>query len=151
MSVPIGGSIAQFIDLEGSIIGIYHSDKHKESHSEDSIANNHFGFFALPAREGHRLQKFYEAIFKWKITDDGPFMSISAEDAGINGHIFNWTHEEPQYLTLYMKVENISAYLEKVNQLGGKVIIPETSIPDGGAFAQFLDLDGNVIAIYTGR
>lgn len=151
MSVPTGGSIAQFVDPDGIIVGIRRSDKQKEDQRNDTRAINHIGFFEIAAREGHRSQRFYETIFNWKITDDGPVMSISEEDAGLNGHLFNWTQEEQPYLTLYINVENISASLEKVTQLGGKVIIPETEIPSGGTFAQFLDLDGNAIGIYCGR
>jgi predicted enzyme related to lactoylglutathione lyase len=150
MSVPTGGAIAQFVDPGGNILGVYQGDKHKDSQRTD-IAFNQIGFFNIGVREGHRSQKFYQAVFNWKITDDGPMMGISEGDAGINGHLFNWTDEAPTYLTLYIKVDNIAAYLEKVSQLGGTVIIPETSIPDGGAYAQFLDLDGNVMSIYSGR
>lgn len=151
MSVPSGGSIAQFFDPEGIIIGINQDGKHKKSQSSGNIEMNQICFFEIAAREGHRSQTFYEALFNWKISDNGPGMSISEKDAGLNGLIFNWTREEPPYLTLYLKVEDISSCLEKVNQLGGKVIMPETSIPDSGAFAQFLDLDGNVIGIYSGQ
>ncbi|MEH7352034.1 VOC family protein [Neobacillus drentensis] len=151
MAVPTGGSIAQFVDPDGIIIGVYHSNTHTETQSKAEIDVNQIGFFEIAAREGHRSQRFYEAIFNWRITDDGPNMSISGEDAGIAGHLFNWTHEEPPYLTLYIKVEDMSACLEKVTQMGGKVIIPETEIPSGGTFAQFLDLDGNAIGIYSGR
>jgi predicted enzyme related to lactoylglutathione lyase len=151
MAVPTGGSIAQFVDPDGNIIGIYKGSDHIHKKPNRNIATHQIGFFEIAAREGHRSQKFYESVFKWKITDDGTVMSISEEDAGLNGHIFNWTHEEPTYLTLYIKVDNIPDYLEKVSQLGGKVIVPETPIPDFGTFAQFLDLDGNVIGIYSGR
>jgi len=151
MAVPTGGSIAQFVDPDGIIIGVYNGNAHDETKSRAEIDVNQIGFFEIAAREGHRSQRFYEAIFNWKITDDGPVMSISEEDAGIAGHLFNWTYEEPPYLTLYIRVEDMSAYLEKATQLGGKVIIPETEIPSGGSFAQFLDIDGNAIGIYSGR
>jgi predicted enzyme related to lactoylglutathione lyase len=151
MSVPTGGSIAQFVDPDGIIIGAYHGTTHTESQSKADIDFNQIGFFEIAAREGHRSQRFYEVVFNWRISDDGPIMSISEEDAGLAGHLFNWTFEEPPYLTLYIRVEDMSAYLEKVTQLGGKVIIPETEIPSGGRFAQFLDLDGNAIGIYSGR
>ncbi|WP_312473317.1 VOC family protein [Neobacillus sp.] len=150
MAVPTGGSIAQFVDPDGNIVGAYRGSKHKNSQSMDNIAVNHISFFEIAAREGSRSQKFYQTVFNWRITDDGPVMSISGEDAGLNGLIYNWTREEPTYLTLYIKVADISACLEKVSQLGGKVIVPETAIPDFGTFAQFLDLDGNVIGIYNG-
>jgi predicted enzyme related to lactoylglutathione lyase len=151
MSVPTGGSIAQFVDPSGIIIGINQGEKHRKNQSATRNAMNQIGFFEIGAREGHLSQKFYEKLFNWKITDNGPGMSIPEKDAGLNGRIFNWTQEEPPYLTLYIKVENISVCLERVNQLGGKVIMPETSIPNSGTIAQFLDLDGNVMGIYCGQ
>ncbi|MFF2449535.1 VOC family protein [Neobacillus sp. NPDC058068] len=151
MKVPTGGSIAQFVDPSGNIVGAYSGAGHKNSQiSADNISENQFGFFDIGAREGNRSQKFYEKVFNWRITDDGPVMNIAKEDAGLNGIIYNWTREEPTYLTIYMKVADISACLEKVTQLGGKVIIPETAVQDFGTYAQFLDLDGNVIGIYKG-
>ncbi|QCJ41385.1 VOC family protein [Bacillus sp. S3] len=151
MAVPTGGSIAQFVDPDGIIIGAYQGTTHTESQSKPVIVVNQIGFFEIAAREGDRSKRFYESVFNWRITDDGPIMSISAEDAGLDGHLFNWTFEEPPYLTLYIRVEDVAASLEKVAELGGKVIIPETEIPSGGTFAQFLDLDGNAIGIYSGR
>ncbi|MFK9091026.1 VOC family protein [Bacillus salipaludis] len=151
MAVPTGGSIAQFVDPDGIIIGAYHGNLHIESRSKAEIDVNPIGFFEIAARERHQSKRFYEAVFNWRITDDGPVMSISEEDAGLAGHLFNWTFEQPPYLTLYIRVEEMTACLEKVTQLGGKVIIPETEIPSGGTFAQFLDLDGNPIGIYSGR
>ncbi|EKN66184.1 glyoxalase/bleomycin resistance protein/dioxygenase [Neobacillus bataviensis LMG 21833] len=151
MAVPTGGSIAQFVDPDGIIMGAYQGTTHAVSQSKAVIDFNQIGFFEIAAREGHRSLGFYEAVFNWRITDDGPVMSISDEDTGLDGHLFNWTFEEQPYLTLYIRVADMSACLEKVTELGGKVILPETEIPSGGTFAQFLDLDGNPIGIYSGR
>ncbi|MGG3468260.1 VOC family protein [Neobacillus pocheonensis] len=151
MAVPTGGSIAQLVDPDGNILGIYKGSGHKYKEHNEEIAFHQIGFFEIATREGHRSQQFYESVFNWKITDDGPVMSISNENAGLNGHLFNWTHEELTYLTLYIKVDTIPDYLEKVTQLGGKVIVPETPIPEFGTFAQLQDLDGNVMGIYSGR
>ncbi|MBO0959768.1 VOC family protein [Neobacillus sp. MM2021_6] len=151
MAVPTGGSIAQFVDPDGIIMGVYHGGTHTASQSKKEIEFNQIGFFEIAAREGDCSQRFYESVFNWRITDDGPVMNISEVEAGLSGHLFNWTFEERPYMTLYFRVADMAACLEKVTQLGGKVIIPETEIPSGGTFAQFLDLDGNPIGIYSGR
>lgn len=151
MAVPSGGSIAKFMDLDGNIVAIFQNDEQEERNIEENIKVNQIGFFEIASREGERSKEFYETIFNWKITDVGHEMNISREDAGIKGHILNWSHEEPTFLTIYVKVENISEYLEKVKNLGGSVLIPETEIRNGGTFAQFKDLDGNIIGLSSGR
>lgn len=151
MSVPSGGSIAKFMDLDGNVAAIFQNDAQEERSIVENIKVNQIGFFEIASKEGHRSKEFYETIFNWKISDKGPEMNISGEDAGIKGNILNWSHEEPTFLTIYVKVENISASLEKVSKLGGTVHISETKIRNGGTFAQFKDLDGNIIGLYSGR
>jgi predicted enzyme related to lactoylglutathione lyase len=43
----------------------------------------------------------------------------------------------------YITVENIDEYLEKVADLGGKVIMPKQQIPTVGYIALALDPEGN--------
>jgi predicted enzyme related to lactoylglutathione lyase len=46
-------------------------------------------------------------------------------------------------------VEDIGAHLAKVQELGGKVVVPRVDIPQYGAFAWFADPDGNTIGLWT--
>lgn len=45
-------------------------------------------------------------------------------------------------LTVYFLVDDIPALLKKVEQAGGKVLVPQTPIPDVGAFSIISDPDG---------
>lgn len=151
MPVPSGGSIAKFTDLDGNIVAVFQNKEQEIREISEHVQENQIGFFEIASREGMRSKYFYESIFNWQLTDVGSEINISKEYAGVKGHILNWTSEAPTYLTLYVKVDNIPNYLEKINRLGGKILIPETEIRNGGTFAQFQDLDGNIIGLSSGR
>jgi uncharacterized protein len=39
------------------------------------------------------------------------------------------------------------AYLDRIERVGGKTIVPVTEIPDMVTFAQFADPEGNVVGL----
>ena len=51
---------------------------------------------------------------------------------------------------VYVEVEEINLYLEKVLNLGGSVAIPKTEIPTLGWFAHVKDPDGNIVGLFQG-
>ena len=50
-------------------------------------------------------------------------------------------------MTVYVQVDDLQAYLDKAESLGGKAIISPTEVPGMGAFAWFSDIDGNTIGL----
>ncbi|MDZ4794362.1 MAG: hypothetical protein SGI83_08815 [Bacteroidota bacterium] len=42
-------------------------------------------------------------------------------------------------------VENVNKIIEKVEQHGGKILLPKTAIPYVGWLTKFLDTEGNLI------
>jgi hypothetical protein len=50
---------------------------------------------------------------------------------------------------VYIDTEDIDATLAKVQQLGGKVLVPRTEIPDMGWFAIFFDPSKNRVGLFT--
>jgi predicted enzyme related to lactoylglutathione lyase len=51
-------------------------------------------------------------------------------------------------VTIYVKVDDLQATLDKATQMGAKTIVPPTPIPTVGAFAMFMGPDGNLIGIF---
>jgi hypothetical protein len=47
-----------------------------------------------------------------------------------------------------VQVDDLQAYLDKANQLGGKTLVPPVEIPGQGSFAWLADLDGNIIGLW---
>ena len=51
---------------------------------------------------------------------------------------------------IYMRVDDLDAYLDRAEQLGGKRLVPPTDLPgDFGRFAIFTDPDGNQVGLWS--
>ena len=49
-----------------------------------------------------------------------------------------------------MQVDDLQAFLDKAESLGGKTIMPPTVIPDTVTLAMFTDPEGNIMGMVTG-
>ena len=50
-------------------------------------------------------------------------------------------------VTFYVSVDDLQAYLDKAESIGGKTVTPPTEIPGVVTYAFFADPDGNVIGL----
>lgn len=53
----------------------------------------------------------------------------------------------PNHVTFYVAVDDPQAYLDKIEGMGGKTVVPVTEIPDMVTFALFSDPEGNVVGL----
>lgn len=106
--------------------------------------------FEIGCRNSEKTQKFYAALFGWKIEMFGPAAMIDAQagNTGIGGHINALGHEPHHYVTVYAQVDDLAASLKKAESLGGKSVIPPTEVPGMGHFAWFTDPDGNIMGLW---
>ena len=107
----------------------------------------------IAGKDGEQLQQFYGSLFDWKIQHEPQmsyYMVQPGGDGGIGGGIFSAPDGAPPYLTLYVQVDDLQAYLEKAESLGGKTVVPPTPIPNIGSFAMFSDPDGNTVGLFKG-
>lgn len=106
-------------------------------------------YFEIGCKDGKQTQDFFSKLFDWKIEAMGPAGMINTgEKEGIQGHINSLGHEPHQYVTIYVQVEDINAYLAKAGQMGGKTLVPATPIPGMGEFAWMADPGGNIIGLW---
>ena len=105
--------------------------------------------FEIGCRNSPKTQEFFAKLFDWKIEVAGPAAMINTgSEAGIQGHITALGHEPHNYVTVYVEVDNLQAYLDRANQLGGKTLVPPVEIPGQGSFAWLADLEGNIIGLW---
>jgi predicted enzyme related to lactoylglutathione lyase len=105
--------------------------------------------FEIGCRNSQKTQEFFAKLFDWQINVQGPAALINTGDtAGIQGHITALGHEPHNYVTVYVQVDDLQAYLDRANQLGGKTLVPPVEIPGQGSFAWLADLDGNIIGLW---
>jgi uncharacterized protein len=104
--------------------------------------------FEIGCRDLAKTAAFFTELFDWKTQEMGPAAMISTgAGSGIHGHMSALGHEPHNYVTVYVQVEDLSAYLRKAEALGGKTLVPPVEIP-AGTFAWFADPEGNTIGLW---
>jgi uncharacterized protein len=105
----------------------------------------------INARDGQKLHEFYRTLFDWKIQLDPQLHYGIVEtggQGGINGGISTLPPEVPPYVTFYVQVDDLQAYLAKAESLGGKTTLPPMPIPGMGSIAMFRDPEGLIVGLF---
>lgn len=104
--------------------------------------------FEIGCRDKAVTQEFFSKMFGWAMQEAGPATMIqTGGSGGIQGHITSLGHEPQHYVTFYVSVDDVQAYLDKAKSLGGKMLVPPVEIPSG-TFAWLGDPDGNIIGLF---
>lgn len=104
--------------------------------------------FEIAGKNPKGLQQFYASLFGWHITSENP-MDYGIVDThagrGINGGI----EGEPRdaAVSIYVEVDDLPAYLSKIEQAGGATVTPVTEIPGMVTYATFRDPAGNIVGL----
>ncbi len=107
--------------------------------------------FEIMGGTGVELETFYRELFGWKINSDNPmkYGLVEAGSAGINGGVAG-THDGSKRVTVYARVSDLQAALNRAEALGGTTVLPPTEVPGGPKLAMFADPAGNVIGLQLG-
>ncbi len=110
--------------------------------------------FDIPADNLERAKKFYKDLFDWEIESvPGPmeYYNIATknenQEAGVGGGM-GQRQQQGSGITNYIGVSSVDEYIKKVEQLGGKIIMPKTTIPGFGYLAVFLDTENNPLGLW---
>jgi len=107
--------------------------------------------FEIGCRDRACTSDFFGKLFGWKVQEHGMASMIdTGAGTGINGHITALGHEPHNYVTVYVLVDDVQAYLTKAESLGGKTLVKPVEIPEG-IFAWFADPDGNAIGLWKAK
>lgn len=99
-----------------------------------------------------KVAQFYEKVFDWKPREipglDYTLVETGGE-GGINGGIMTpkkgpW----PGKLALYIDVDDLDAYVERIKEAGGKIHVARQEVPGVGQLALFEDPDGRVMGLW---
>ncbi len=119
--------------------------------------SNTFDWIEVRTNDVESTAYFYEQLFGWTITakETADGFAVWLFDTGNEPRIENlrrggiWLRPqgEPLGLVVYVLVEDIETMLNKVTQLGGKVVGRKISL-GGGYGAFFQDPSGNMLGLY---
>ncbi|MBU0637921.1 MAG: VOC family protein [Planctomycetes bacterium] len=106
--------------------------------------------FEFTASDEARSRQFLTSVFDWKFDGSSmPGYTLINTGSEPGGGLMKVTPEMPgPCFTVYFLVDDIPATLQKVEQAGGKVLVPQTPIPNVGEFAIIADPDGLHLGIY---
>ena len=117
--------------------------------------SNPFVHVELHTKDLGKAKKFYSELFGWQVAADPAMggyglVDTGAGDGAISGGIGPSSEAGEKGVKIYMRVDDLDAYLDRAEQLGGKRLVPPTDLPgDYGRFAIFTDPDGNPVGLWA--
>lgn len=105
--------------------------------------------FEIMGKNGKKLQEFYSKLFDWKIDSNNPmnYGLVPKEGQGIGGGVGPTQDNQPGYVTNYIEVPDTDIALKNAERLGGKVVMPTTTIPGMVTYALFSHPEGNLVGL----
>lgn len=105
----------------------------------------------IPVQNLSAAGEFYRNLFGWKLTSvpEMEYTMWEAADGSGGGFPLVSAENPAGQVLVYIASDNIEEDLEKVSELGGRVLREKTEIPGMGWYAIFQDPTGNVLALYT--
>jgi predicted enzyme related to lactoylglutathione lyase len=105
--------------------------------------------FEVVGKDAEALQSFYRDVFGWDIDTNNPggYGMVKVPENSIAGGIGATPDGSDGHVTFYVETNDPKATLEKVEKLGGKVLMPLTEVAPETTVALFADPEGHVIGL----
>jgi uncharacterized protein len=101
--------------------------------------------FQILSKKPDDTQRFFSDLFGWKVSRDNPLdyrVIDTGTERGIQGGIWPCPPEGHNFVQLFVEVDDVTRYVERVRSLGGNVIVPLQTLPGGDEMAIVLDSQG---------
>lgn len=106
----------------------------------------------IPAKDPFSGSQWYADVFGWKLSPmpEMDYVTFEAEGgpAGgfprIDGNMYH-----PKDITVYIDTNDVDATVKRIEEHGGKLLLPKSPIPGMGWFALFEDPSGNRMGVFT--
>jgi predicted enzyme related to lactoylglutathione lyase len=98
--------------------------------------------FQIISKEPDKTASFYAELFGWKIDANNPmgYRRIDTRSKqGIQGGIWPAPPQAPSFAQLFVGVTDVKAAVKRAEELGAKVLIPPTVLPEGDEMAVMHD------------
>jgi predicted enzyme related to lactoylglutathione lyase len=103
-----------------------------------------------------RAKTFYEKVFGLhfqfvEMPDSKMYMFGESEKIGSGGSLVKSDDSKPSSdgTVVYFSSEDLANELARVQDAGGKIIVPKTDIGEFGFFAHIIDTEGNKIGLHS--
>jgi predicted enzyme related to lactoylglutathione lyase len=150
--VPNVGAWAIIADPQGATIGIYEPAYPRLA---SAIRDGEFAWHELTTSDFAAAGEFYHKMFRWdQISDydmgDHGIYRMFGQRGDTYGGMFNRSPNmpAPNWLS-YVRVGDVKAAANKVQELGGRVLNGPMEVPGGDWIAQCLDPQGAAFALHA--
>lgn len=107
--------------------------------------------FQILSKTPDETAGFFSSLFGWSIDNNNAMgyrrIQTGSPD-GIQGGIWPAPSQSPDFVQLFITVEDVKASVHKAEGLGAKLIIPPTVLPEGDEMAVLLDPHGMSFAVW---
>jgi uncharacterized protein len=109
--------------------------------------------FEIPVDDLEQARKFYCGVFGWTIStgnahgEEYLFVRTAPEPGAVGGGLLK--RIDPQHgVTVYFAVESVKESAQKIEELGGKIVLPKTAIAQIGWLVTARDPQGNLLGLF---
>lgn len=118
--------------------------------------NNPVQWLEIAATDIERAKDFYATVFGLafqfvEMPDSKMYMFGTPGAVGSAGCLVQTNESKPSAdgTIVYFSCDDVAVEAARIEEAGGKVIIPKTDIGEFGFFAQFIDTEGNRIGLHS--
>lgn len=101
----------------------------------------------VTGKNGPALQKFYSEVFGWSLETNNPGGYGMLRQGELTGGIGATQDGSAGNVTFYVHSDNPTATLKKVEERGGRVIMPLTEVAPQTTIALFADPEGHIVGL----
>jgi len=101
----------------------------------------------VAGKDGPKLQQFYSDVFDWDLDTNNPGGYGLLRQGEMTAGIGPAQNGGDGHVTFYVRTEDPSATLAKVEAAGGRVIMPLTEVAPETTIALFTDPEGHVVGL----
>ena len=121
------------------------------------MTNPPFGtvaWFQIGSADPAGAQRFYGGLFGWNFTTnpaigDGYHFVTYPDAQTPSGGVLTVDAPEARHGVFAVMVRDVAATCTQASELGGKVLTPPVTWPNGLVFADLLDADGNRFTVFS--
>ena len=117
--------------------------------------DNPIGWFEIGTDDPETAAAFYGDVFGWTFMPQGPYRVVTTgPDHPLQGGIQDTGVPLPEgtpgsYAIFYVQVPDVAASCARIEEHGGKVTVPTTTLPTGLVYAHVSDPAGNHLGVFT--
>jgi predicted enzyme related to lactoylglutathione lyase len=107
----------------------------------------------IVTKDPDAVAAFYRKLFGWTITSNNAlgYREVETGDRGVPGGIWPAPPDASSFVQLFISVADVARSAEDAVNLGAKIIVPPTTLPDGDTMAVIADPHGITFGLVESR